>query len=57
MEISGFLVAFLSQDSDTARTSGSAQCAKAVNKTELREKASNVNMHETKAFMVTEVNK
>ena len=35
MEISGFLVAFLSQDSDTARTSGLADCAKAVNKTNL----------------------
>jgi hypothetical protein len=32
MEISEFLVAFLSQDSDTARTSG---FAKAVNKTHL----------------------
>ena len=31
MEISEFLVAFLSQDSDTARTSGLAECAKAVN--------------------------
>jgi hypothetical protein len=35
MEISGFLVAFLSQDSDTARTSGLAECAKTVNKTNL----------------------
>jgi hypothetical protein len=35
MEISGFLVAFLSQDSDTTRTSGLAECAKAVNKTNL----------------------
>ena len=31
--MSGFLVAFLSQDSDTATTSGLAECAKAVNKT------------------------
>ena len=35
MEISQFLVAFLSQDSDTARTSGLAECAKAVSKTNL----------------------
>ena len=35
MEISEFLVVFLSQDSDTARTSGLAECAKAVNKTNL----------------------
>ena len=28
-------MAFLSQDSDTARTSGLAECAKAVNKTNL----------------------
>jgi hypothetical protein len=35
MEISGFLVVFLSQDSNTARTSGLAECAKAVNKTNL----------------------
>jgi hypothetical protein len=35
MEISGFLVIFLSQDSDTARTSVLADCAKAVNKTNL----------------------
>ena len=33
--MSGFLVVFLSQDSDTARTSGMAECAKAVNKTNL----------------------
>ena len=33
--MSGFLVVFLSQDSDTARTSGLAECAKAVNKTNL----------------------
>ena len=33
--MSGFLVAFLSQDSDVARTSGLAECAKAVNKTNL----------------------
>ena len=33
MEISEFLVVFLRQDSDTARTSGLAECAKAVNKT------------------------
>ena len=31
--MSEFLVVFLSQDSDTARTSGLAECAKAVNKT------------------------
>jgi hypothetical protein len=31
MEISGILVAFLSHDSDTARTSGLAEFAKAVN--------------------------
>ena len=49
-----FLVAFLSQDSDTARTSGLAECAKAVNKTNLGRRL--LNMHETKAFMVT-VNK
>jgi hypothetical protein len=35
MEISDFLVAFLSQDSDTATTSVLAECAKAVNKTHL----------------------
>ena len=35
MEISGVLVVFLSQDSDTARTSGLAECAKAMNKTNL----------------------
>ena len=29
------MVVFLSQDSDTARTSGLAECAKAVNKTNL----------------------
>ena len=33
------------------------ECAKAVTKTNLREEASDVNMHETKAFTVTEVNK
>ena len=55
MEMSGFLVAFLSQDSDTARTSGLADCAKAVNKTNLGRRL--LNMHETKAFTVTEVNK
>jgi hypothetical protein len=32
MEISQFLVAFLSHDSDKAKTSGLAECAKAVNK-------------------------
>jgi hypothetical protein len=36
MEISGFLVVFLSQDSDMARTLGLAECAKAVNKSNLR---------------------
>ena len=35
VEISEFLVAFLSQDSDTARTSGLVKCAKAVNTTNL----------------------
>ena len=35
MEISEFLVVFLNQDSDTARTSRLAECAKAVNKTNL----------------------
>ena len=35
MKISEFLVVFLSQDSDTARTSGLAECAKAVNRTNL----------------------
>jgi hypothetical protein len=35
MENSEFLVAFLSQDSDTARTSGLAECSKVVNKTNL----------------------
>ena len=35
IEISGFLVSFLSQDSDTARTSGLAECGKAVNKTNI----------------------
>jgi hypothetical protein len=35
MEISEVLVVFLSQDSDTARTSGLTGCAKAVNKTNL----------------------
>ena len=57
MEISEFLVVFLNQDSDTARTSGLAECAKAVNKTNLGRRLLNVNMHETKAFMVTEVKK
>ena len=33
--MSEFLVVFLSQDSDTARTSGLAECAKAVNRTNL----------------------
>ena len=47
MEISGFLVAFLSQDSDMARTSRLAECAKAVN----------VNVHKTKVLTVTEVKK
>ena len=44
-------MASLSHDSDMARTFGLAGCAK-----ELREEASDVNMHETKAFTVTEVN-
>ena len=35
MEISEYLVAFLSQDSDMARTSGLAEFAKAVSKTNL----------------------
>jgi hypothetical protein len=35
MNISGFLVAFLRQGSDTAWTSGLAKCAKAVNKANL----------------------
>jgi hypothetical protein len=35
MEIPGFLVVFLNQDSDTAKTSGLAECAKAVNKANL----------------------
>jgi hypothetical protein len=35
IDISVFLVAFLSQDSDTARTSGLAECAKAVNQIKL----------------------
>ena len=35
MEISEFLVTFLSQDSDTAMTSGLAECVKAVSKTNL----------------------
>jgi hypothetical protein len=35
MEISGFLMVFLSQDSDTAKTSGLAECAEAVNKANL----------------------
>ena len=35
IEISEFLVTFQSQDSDTAKTSGLAECAKAVNKTNL----------------------
>ena len=43
------MVAFLCQDSDKAMTSGLAEFSKAVN--------NDVNMHETKAFMVTEVNK
>ena len=33
MEISEFLVAFLSQEADTARTSGLTECVKAVSKT------------------------
>ena len=57
MEISEFLVAFLSQDLDTARTSGLAECAKAVSKTNLGRRLSDVDMHETKAFSITEVNK
>jgi hypothetical protein len=57
MEISEFLLVFLRQDSDTTRTSGLAKCAKAVKNKTLREEASDVNMHETKAFTVTEVNK
>ena len=52
MEISEFLVAFLSQDSDTARTSGLVECAKAVTKANLGRR---LLMHETKAFTVTEV--
>jgi hypothetical protein len=36
MEISEFLVAFLNQDSDMARTSGMAEFAKTVSKTNLR---------------------
>jgi hypothetical protein len=36
MEVSEFLVAFLSQDSDMTRTSGLVECAKAVNKANLR---------------------
>ena len=36
MEISEFLVAFLSQDSDKTMTSGLVECAKAVSKTNLR---------------------
>ena len=35
MDISGYLVVFLNQDSDMVRTSGLAECAKAVNKTYL----------------------
>jgi hypothetical protein len=35
MEISGFLVVFLSQETDTAKTSGLTECAKAVNKAHL----------------------
>ena len=35
IKISEFLVVFLTQDSDTARTSGLAECAKAVNRTNL----------------------
>jgi hypothetical protein len=35
MEISGFFVVFLSQESDTAKTSGLAECGKAVSKTNL----------------------
>jgi hypothetical protein len=35
MDISGVLVVFLSQDSDTAKTSGLAECAKAVSKSNL----------------------
>ena len=54
MEISEFLVVFLSQDSDMARTSGLAECAKALLK-HFRKEASNVNMHEIKAITVTEV--
>jgi hypothetical protein len=39
-----------------ARISGLAECAKTVSKTNLEE-ASYINMHETKAFSVTEVHK
>jgi hypothetical protein len=35
MKNSEYLVVFLSQDSDTARTSRSTECAKAANKTNL----------------------
>jgi hypothetical protein len=35
VEISGFLGVFLSQDSDTSKTSGLAECAKAFSKTNL----------------------
>ena len=57
MEISEFLVAFLSQDSDTARTSGLEECAKAVSKTNLGRWLLMLKMHETKALTVTAVNK
>ena len=51
------LVVFLSQDSDMARTSRLADCFVHCFNTNLVEESSNVNMHETNAFKVTEVNK
>ena len=57
MDISEFLVAFLTQDSDTARTSGLAECANAVNNSNLGSRLSDIYVQETKTFAITEVNK
>ena len=55
MEISDFFVAFLSQDSDFASTSGLAECAKALNKTNLARRLLMVAcVKASKAYTVTE---
>ena len=60
MEISELLVVFLSQDSDMAKTSRLAECAKAVNKTNLGRRLlmlTYMRMLRLQDFTVTEVNK